>query len=645
MGRPTALLLDEPPMNASRLLLGFFLLLAPTAILAQERPNIVLIFADDLGVHDLHCYGRDDHATPNLDRLASSGSRFTSAYCASPICSASRAGLMTGKHPARLHLTTYLPGRPDAASQKLLNPRIETSLIPGEPTLAELLKRAGYATGLFGKWHLGGGAASPKNRGFDVVFEPAGNGDPAATGGKNEFLITDKAIEFIQTPREQPFFCYVPHHSPHIQLKETPEKVAANAGAWNPLYAATIASLDESVGRLLAAIEASPAADNTIVIFTSDNGGLHVPEVHTEPVTHNGPYRAGKGYVYEGGLRIPLIIRWPKSWASGRQVDAPVSLLDLLPTLLEAANVDAGRAVGPLDGQSIAGLLSPDEAAFRAAEQAAQKRTFYWHLPHYTNQGSRPAGALRRGDLKLVEHFENDAVELYDLAADLGEKKNLAEQRSAEASQLHSALAAWRKQIAAQLPEPNPDWNEALHRRIYIEQDSTLLAGAQSTAAQIAAEWKAWRAAMNQAVAGKKTLLKQPPLVTLLPQDAKLHGARLRYEPEPNKNVLGYWTEVDDWAEWTFESAHEGPVEIVLHCGCQGGGSEVDVILACEGREPQTIPWRVRDTGHFQKIVIESLGVAQLAKGKATLQIRPKKKAGVAIGDIRLVRLLPAAAP
>lgn len=628
-----------------KLLLAIFLcfVAAPLAC-SQERPNVVLILADDLGINDLHCYGREEHRTPHLDRLAAEGTQFRCAYCALPICSASRAGLMTSKYPARLHLTTYLPGRPDAPSQKLLQPRIEPGLVPTEQTIAEVLQREGYATGLFGKWHLGGGESAALRQGFDVAFEPAGNGDPATTGGKNEFLITEKAIEFIRAQGERPYFCYVPHHAPHITLSETKAKMEKHAGAWNPEYAATIESLDEAVGRLLKAIDESPRAADTIVIFTSDNGGLHVPEGHEEPVTYNGRLRAGKGFLYEGGLRVPLLIRWPKNYAAGQKIEAPVSLLDILPTLCEAAKINVSQTVGPIDGQSIASLLSTDAGARQKAEKAAEERAFYWHLPHYTNQGSRPAGALRRGRWKLVEDYESGEVKLYDFKFDVGEEHGTQTEYTEIVDELTRDLAAWRKRIAAQECTPNPNFDAEMHRRLYIDKDpSDFPFGWENSAREIGKQWRSWRQGMNKAIAGQKPVLNNTAAaIKLSAQVAKTHGKNLRYEPETYKNVLWYWTEVGDWAEWEFDSAMEGKAEVQIHCGCAGGGSEVDVILKTPGASDQTLKWTVRDTGHFQNIVIETLGEVTLAKGKCTLEVRPRKKRGAAVTDIRQILLVPA---
>ena len=220
------------------------------------RPNVVIILADDLGANDLGCYGRKDHRTPNLDRLASQGMRFLCAYTAQPICSPSRAAIMTGKCPARLNLTNFLPGRADARSQRVLQPRIEGQLPLEEVTLAEMLKNAGYATGLFGKWHLGGGGFGPEEQGFDVAVSPAADTEPSLeSGGKGEFAITAAASKFIEDHHDRPFFCYVPHNNPHIPLAAAPELVEKNRDAFHPVYAAMIETLDEAVGRLMAKVE------------------------------------------------------------------------------------------------------------------------------------------------------------------------------------------------------------------------------------------------------------------------------------------------------------------------------------------------------------------------------------------------------
>jgi arylsulfatase A-like enzyme len=602
----------------------------------QDRPpNVVLILADDMGVFDLGCYSRTDHRTPNLDRLASQGIRHTSAYCGLPICSASRASLLTSKYPARLHLTTYLPGRADAASQRLLQPEIEPALVPSAETLAEALKRAGYSTGVFGKWHLGGGNSSALKQGFDVSFEPSGNGDPQTAGGKNENLIAQKAIEFIKSQGDKPYFCYVPHHSPHIMLTEQQSKIDRNSKAWNPLYAAVIESLDESIGSLLSAIEESGQAANTIVIFSSDNGGLHVPEGHATPATYNGPFRAGKGYLYEGGLRVPLIVRWPSKIAEGRTIDAPVSLMDIMPTILEAARVEAGRSVGPVDGLSQFGVWTQ-------GKDPSEDRVFYWHLPHYTNQGSKPSGAVRKGNWKWVEDYEMKVGELFDLSKDVSERNNIAKANPQIASQMHQLLVGWKSSIAAQECTSNPKINPELHADIYMEQNASLIDGQTQTAQQIADNWAAWRSSMNRAIEKSQPKLKNLSSgITLLASDAKPHGKRIRYEPETFKNVVGYWTEQDDWVEWPVTIPKAGSYRVEFHCGCGAGNGGSLVEVQIEPLSAESLEWKVRETGHFQNIVIESLGVVKLQAGTGFLKVRPKTKAAAAIADIRQIQLIP----
>lgn len=600
----------------------------------SDQPNIVLIVADDLGVFDLGCYGRRDHNTPNLDKLASQGIRYTSAYCGLSICSASRASLMTGKSCARLHLTTFLPGRPDAESQLLLHPQIQSYLPLAETTIAESLRSAGYATGLFGKWHLGGGKTGPLAQGFDVAVEPKGNGVPDENeGGKNEFTIVDAAIGFLTSQSKKPSFCYIPQHSPHVALAAPKELIEKNANAFNPLYAATVESLDKAIGKLLNSLDS--LSRPTIVIFTSDNGGLHVPEVHELPATHNGPFRAGKGYLYEGGLRIPMIVRWTDRIKAGQTVDAPVSLMDLMPTLIEVAGSEPGKTVGPLDGVSLKqGWLDA------TAVSHAKDRSFFWHFPHYTNQGSRPAAATRQGNWKLIEYHEDGAIEMYDLEKDLSEKNNLAKEYADKAAALTESLHEWQKKMGVQFGTPNPNAKSEVHKRLYSESDPTKL-NADVGAVAIGEKWKAWRTEMNRVVAGKKPILKDPTNeITLVAANGTPHGKKLRYEPETYKNVLGYWTEVDDWADWELDIPKDGSYEIEVQCGCgaNNGGSVVRLEVGSE-----SLQWTVRDTGHFQNMIVENVGSMKLKAGKYRLAVRPQSKKGVAVMDIRSIVLRPIA--
>jgi arylsulfatase A-like enzyme len=452
-------------------------------------PNIVFILADDLGINDLACYGRSDHRTPNLDQLAMNGTRFTAAYCAQPICSASRAAILSGKNPARLHLTTFLPGRPDCPSQMLLHPLICQQLPLEEITLAEHLKAAGYATACIGKWHVGGAGFGPREQGFD--FYHAGNAvtTPSATeGGKGEYDLTAQAEKFIEANRNRPFFLYLAHNSPHIPYSAKETLVSANRVAFEPVYAAVIETLDDTVGQLLHRLDELELASKTIVIFTSDNGGLHVPELSHQRITHNTPYRAGKGFLYEGGLRVPLIVRWPGRVPAGRIVDAPVVNTDWLPTLLDCAGLSVPDNV---DGVSLAGLLT--------GRSDAPQRSLVWHFPHYTNQGSRPAGAVRDGVWKFIQHYEDQRVELFNLADDVGETNNLAASEPERVAQMRVQLASGCKAMDVQTNSTNPNCDAQLHRALYEDVDVSRYNPA--TASEVSrSRLQAWRKQMDAVV-------------------------------------------------------------------------------------------------------------------------------------------------
>ncbi len=470
------------------------LLLAPTCQATaaeqklQTRPNIVLILADDLGISDLGCYGRNEHHTPHLDRLAAQGVRFTSAYCALPLCSPSRAAILTGKNPARLHLTTYLPGRPDCTAQKLLHPKIQMQLPLEEKTLGEYLKEAGYATACIGKWHLGGKGFGPAEQGFDVVHPGKANTTPSETeGGKGEYDLTAAAERFIEQCGDKPFFLYLCHNTPHIPYTAREHLVRKNTGALEPVYAALMETMDDAVGRLLAKLDALKLADRTIVIFTSDNGGLSVPEGPHRIVTHNAPYRAGKGFMYEGGLRVPLMVRWPGKTPAGKVIHDPTINTDWTPTLLELCGLPVPEG---LDGVSIAGLLS--------GGQGPPNRRLFWHFPHYSNQGGRPAGAVRDGRWKLIEHYEDGQVELFDLENDIGETTNVASRHPQVVEQLRKALADWRLAVGAQLNTPNPDFDPLAHRALYLDIDPSLFNASTAGKEQVE-RMQQWRKAMNAA--------------------------------------------------------------------------------------------------------------------------------------------------
>ena len=366
-----------------RLFLGLLLgaLFASTPASAQETPpNFVILFADDLGINDLGCFGRKDQNTPNLDKLAAEGARFTQAYAAASVCSPSRAGLLTGQSPARLKITTFLTGRSDRASHRVLAAPINLHLPNGVQTIAQLLKPKGYVSAAVGKWHLGGKGHQPTDHGFDESFTGKVNpGAESPQGGKGELGQADYAVKFIQKNKANPFLLYLAFDNPHIPLAAPAKAIEANAKSFHPTYAALIESLDVAVGRVMKALEDQGLAKNTFVVFASDNGGVHISELKESPATYNAPSRAGKGFLYEGGIRTPLIVRYPARLAP-TVINEPVVLGDLCPTICALAKVPAPAT---LDFQDLSPVLF---------EQKALNRPLFWHQPHYMNQGGKPAG-------------------------------------------------------------------------------------------------------------------------------------------------------------------------------------------------------------------------------------------------------------
>ena len=436
-----------------------------------RKPNLLVFLADDLGARDLGCMGSTFYRTPAIDALAAAGMTFTQAYAAAPVCSPTRAALMTGKFPARLRITNYIGGERRGS---LLQPNYLRALPAVEITVAERLQAVGYATGVFGKWHLGPPADVPAH-GFDVTgsidVNPAQGPDDDPHHAR---AIARQATAFIAANRGRPFFCYLPLHSVHVPLRSTANLVTeerrraetqrssdprevpegdrtARAVQDHPVYAAMIQEMDEAVSTVLAALEEQDLIDDTLVMFTSDNGGLSTAE---GAPTSNLPLRAGKGYLYEGGLRVPLLVRWPGTVKPGSRCDVPVTTLDLAATLIDLGDCPppAGEM---LDGTSLRPLLS--------GAGAIPVRDLVWHYPHYSNQGGRPAAALLAGDSpvgrreKLIEYFEDGRVELFDLAADEGEQRDLAAERPQRAAELRSRLEAWRQEVEAAMPTPNPD--------------------------------------------------------------------------------------------------------------------------------------------------------------------------------------------
>ena len=419
----------------------------------KRKPNIVFILADDLGWSDLGCYGNRFHETPTLDRLATQGMRFTDAYAACPVCSPTRASILSGQYPAHVGVTDFIPGhwRP---YEKLRVPTNRTQYLPLDiVTLAKALKPAGYVSAMIGKWHLGGKDHNPKLQGFDV--EQLGGQNRS---DKRVTAYTDGALEFIEQNRDKPFFLYLSHNTVHIPLEAPQElvdkyknKPKPATGVNNPTYAAMVEHLDRSTERVLDKLDELDLANDTVVIFFSDNGGLRQIYTGNGPiVTANAPLRDEKGTLYEGGIREPLIVRWPGVVKAGSQCDVPVTSVDFYPTFLDI--VGAGKPGGqPLDGRSLLPLL---RGKGRFADRA-----IYWHYPHYHH--STPAGALREDDWKLIEFFEDGTLELYNLRDDLGEENNLAALFPRRTAKLQRKLAAWRRKIDAAMPEPNPDFDPA----------------------------------------------------------------------------------------------------------------------------------------------------------------------------------------
>ena len=450
-------------LGAGALGLGAGALRAMAGAPAGPKLNFVFFLIDDLGWMDLSCQGSRFYETPHIDRLAAQGMRFTNAYAACPVCSPTRASIMTGKYPARLHVTDWIAGhvRPFA---KLRIPDWTQHLPLEEVTIAEALKPAGYATASIGKWHLGGEAYWPDKQGFDLNFAGTHQGQPPSyfapykiqtipSAPDGEYLtdrLAEEACKFIEKGKDRPFFVYLPHyavHGPLMAKKETIEKYKAKAkpedAQRNATYAAMIQSVDDSVGQVGAKLEALGLADRTVVIFMSDNGGV-------AGTTSNAPLRAGKGTLYEGGIREPMIVRWPGVVKAGATCDEVVTSVDFFPTILEMAGATAEGAAG-IDGVSIVPLL---KQAGRLSREAV-----YWHYPHYHN--TLPGGAVRAGDWKLIEYFEDGRVELYNLKEDLGETKDLAAAMPEKAADLRKKLADWRKSVGAQMPTPNPDYDPA----------------------------------------------------------------------------------------------------------------------------------------------------------------------------------------
>jgi arylsulfatase A-like enzyme len=457
---------------------------------AQSKlPNVIVFLVDDLGQRDLGCYGSTFYETPNVDRLAKEGARFTDAYAACPVCSPTRAAIMSGMWPQRVGITDYIgaPRTPEGWKRNtlLLPAPYSDRLDLQSPTLAKLMKDAGYATFFAGKWHLGPEGWWPENQGFDLnmggtdkggpyggnkYFSPYGN--PRLTDGTDGEHLPDRLAsetsKFIETNRDKPFFAYFSFYSVHTPLmarKDLEKKYQEKrtrlglTEKWgreherdvrhvqqHAVYAAMVEAMDLAVGKVLNKLDELKLGQDTLVIFTSDNGGLSTSEGWP---TSNLPLRGGKGWMYEGGIRAPFVVRWPSTVKPERVVSTPVSSPDIYATLLDITKSKA-KPSQPIDGQSLLPVFNGKELA---------ERSLYWHYPHYGNQGGAPAAAIRRGDYKLIEWFEEDRVELYNVVTDIGEQKDLSKSKLDLVNRLRDDLHTWQKQVGAKFPIANPNYD------------------------------------------------------------------------------------------------------------------------------------------------------------------------------------------
>ena len=458
---------------------------ALTAAESPSKPNFVFFLVDDLGWKDLGCYGSSFYETPNVDRLAATGMQFSQAYAACPVCSPTRASILTGKYPPRLGITTYIN---PAGGNQPLNWQRQTPLLPApyrdrleldEVTLAESLQAAGYSTFFAGKWHLGSEGHWPEDQGFDVnkggidrggpyggrkYFSPYGN--PRLDDGPDGEHLPDRlaaeTVRFIEQHQDQPFLAYLSFYSVHTPLmarKDLEQKYAKKreqlqnqTPIWgregsrklrlvqeHAVYAGMVEAVDLAVGKVLEALDTLELADNTVVILTSDNGGLSTSEGHP---TSNLPLRGGKGWMYEGGIREPLLVRAPGVTEPGSHCDQIVTSADFYPSVLELANLPLQPDVH-VDGMSILPLLRG---------QGRDRGPVFWHFPHYGNQGGAPAGAVREGDWKLIEWYEDGRLELFNLKNDLAEQHDQSSQETELRDRLHDALQTWRTSVGAIMP-------------------------------------------------------------------------------------------------------------------------------------------------------------------------------------------------
>jgi arylsulfatase A-like enzyme len=474
---------------------------------SMRKPNILFILIDDLGIKDLGCYGSSFYETPHLDRLASEGMIFKHAYASCPVCSPTRASILSGKYPARIGMTQWIGGD---ASGKLKDVPYLHYLPLEEKSIALTLKENGYQTWHVGKWHLGDQDFFPENHGFERNIGGCHQGSPhngyfspwdieglenAEDGTYLTDFLTDRAIDLIENREDRPFFMHLSHYAVHTPLNAPEnlvrkyEEKARRMGLdsinpievgehfWclhkehlqierrtfqsHPIYAAMIENLDTNIGRTLLSIKEQGLENNTIVVFTSDNGGLSSAEGSP---TCNAPYTEGKGWNYEGGTRVCQLIKWPEEVRASSECNQAVTSTDFYPTILEACGLDL-MPEQHRDGESLLPLLKESGAL--------ERKTIYWHYPHYSNQGGTPSSSCVYGDWKLIQFFEEDRFELYNLKDDPSEKMNLADQEPDRLQEMSADLKDWQVQIEALIPEPNLEYSK-LTKRPKVPNNSTV---------------------------------------------------------------------------------------------------------------------------------------------------------------------------
>ncbi|MFO7903350.1 MAG: sulfatase [Pirellulaceae bacterium] len=469
----------------SGLCLFLWLALVIPGVGAASPPNFVFFLVDDLGWADLGVQGSDFYETPHIDSLAASGMRFTQAYAAASVCSPTRASIMTGRHPVRVDITDWIPGRRAPKDAKFLHVNDRNELPLSEVTIAETLKENGYQTFFAGKWHLGSEGFLPTDQGFDINIGGHHRGSPPGgyyapwnnpyleAKNPDEYLterLTDESISFMrQRDASQPFFLYLSYYNVHTHIQAykkridrfqekadhlEPENVPprkerrgmSRMRQDNPAYASMVAAVDDSVGAVLESLEELGIKENTVVVFFSDNGGLCTKR--RPGPTCNLPLRAGKGWLYEGGIREPMVVRAPGVTEPGSVCDTPVISMDFFPTILELAGMPL-RPERHVDGTSLLPLLrgqAPD-----------QSRKLAWHYPHYHGSTWAPGAAIRHGEWKLIEFYEYDEVELYNIEADPGETRDLSGELPERTAELRKELRQWQQSMDAKMPRLNPD--------------------------------------------------------------------------------------------------------------------------------------------------------------------------------------------